>query len=80
MKLLPAALLTLLSATSSILPFPSVAAEKESASGVARKLSAKAGDDKSTQPCPNRPYRRKLMVMDVGIALAWRLTKLQQLL
>ena len=42
MKLLPAALLTLLSAASSILP--SVAAEKESASGVgvARKLVAKS--------------------------------------
>jgi len=40
MKLLPAALLTLLSAASSILP--SAAAEKESISGVARKLTAKA--------------------------------------
>ena len=66
MKLLPAALLTLLSAASSILP--SAAAEKESASGT-RKLSAKFDktvDKSGSLRDPTDDFFRNVMLEEIA--------------
>ena len=63
MKVIPAALLTLLSAASSILP--SAAAEKESISGVARKLSGKA--EKGDELGGTDPHRRMIGDLNNGL-------------
>jgi hypothetical protein len=57
MKLLPAALLTLLSAASSILPSVAAETEKESASGVARKLTGKTYKDGYADKMDDNWYR-----------------------